>query len=119
MNARMVTRAAAAAAALVLLAACAPAVTYPSREPDAVGTASDVTVAGADGIRFVLGGYADGAYFYNAAITVGPQTTVGDAEGRPIDPQAIASDARVSVWVDACAESYPVQCAATALRVDG
>lgn len=118
MDVRLSTRAAAGIAALLVLGGCAPAVSLPEREPDAVGTATDVMAASADSIRFTLTGYNEMDYFWHAVITVGPQTTVSDAAGRPVDPETIASGNQVSIWVEMCAESYPVQCTATALRVD-
>lgn len=100
------------------LAGCAPSVELPAEEPDAVGIAKAVVPSGEDTVSFILAGYADGEYFHDASVTVGPETVVGDADGRPIDPMALKSGTEVSVWVDVCAESYPVQCTATALRVE-
>jgi hypothetical protein len=100
------------------LTGCAPAVSFPDRAPDAEGVAKAVVPSGEDTVSFVLTGYADGDYFNEASVTVGPETVVGDSQGRPIDPKALMSGTVVSVWVDACAESYPVQCTATHLRVE-
>ncbi|MFO7243657.1 MAG: hypothetical protein DIU73_002135 [Actinomycetes bacterium] len=118
MDARLVSRALAAAVALVAVAACAPAVSFPGREPDAVGTVTDV-VASRDAVTFTLTGDDEAEYFWHAAITVGLHTTVGDDQGRPVALDSIASGSHVSVWVGECAESYPVQCTAEALRIDG
>jgi hypothetical protein len=118
----MTTRRSAALSLAVLVAvtvaACAPTVSFPEGEPDAQGVAKAVVPSSQDTVNFILTGYADGDYFHEASITVGPETVVGDSEGRPIDPMALMSGTVVSVWVDACAESYPVQCTATALRVE-
>jgi hypothetical protein len=107
-----------AVAAALALTACTPAVSLPESEPDAVGIAKAVVPTGEDTVNFILAGYADGEYFHEASITVGPETAVADAQGRPIDPMALMSGTQVSVWVEACAESYPVQCVATAMRVE-
>lgn len=104
--------------AMFALAACAPTVSFPDAPPDAEGIAKGVVPSSEDTITFVLAGYAEGDYFNEAHVTVGPETVVGDSQGRPIDPMALSSGAVVSVWVDVCAESYPVQCTATALRVE-
>jgi hypothetical protein len=118
MDVRLSARAAAGIAALLVLGGCAPAVSLPEREPDAVGTATDVMPSSPDAIRFTLTGYNEMDYFWHAVITVGPQTVLSDSEGRPMHPEAIASGNQVSIWVEMCAESYPVQCTATALRLD-
>ena len=104
--------------AAFVVTACAPSVSFPDRAPDAEGVAKAVVPSGEDTVGFVLAGYADGDYFNEAMITVGPETVVGDSEGRPIDPMALTSGSVVSVWVDVCAESYPVQCVATHVRVE-
>ena len=107
------------AVAVAALAGCSPAVQFPEGEPDAIGVAKAVAPSGDDTIQFVLEGYADGEPFANAVITVGPETVVGDSQGRPIDPASLTSGTQVSVWFDICTRSLPPQCQATGLRVDG
>src|SRR6187551_1045686 len=93
------TRAAAFAVATLMAAAvagCTPTVQFPEGEPDAVGVAKAVAPSSEDTVQFVIEGYADGDPFLNAVITVGPETVVGDSEGRPIDPMALMSGTEVS-----------------------
>ena len=106
------------AVATASLAGCTPTVQFPEGEPDAIGVAKAVAPSGEDTVHFVLEGYAAGEPFADAVITVGPETVVGDSQGRPIDPMELKTGTQVSVWVDICTRSLPPQCQATGLRVE-
>lgn len=122
-----------AAALAVALSACAEAASLPERPPDASGTiadlmprAGDVDQAivepqdnGAQHYTFTLSDTAEGDYYYDAQMGVGADTMLMDNDGRLLSRSALLDGLAVDVWVDACAESYPVQCEVTHLLITG
>lgn len=95
----------------VLLSACA-ASGVPDREPDAVGTVSQII--GDERVTGLLfapeAGYE---YFDQTVFTVEDSTTL---EGVASRTEIGAGDA-IEVWTGPCAESFPVQCDVVAVRV--
>ena len=101
----------AAVAALALsLAACESrgSDVRDTREPDAVGAVSEV-VESTDAVVVVFS--PDPGYEYFAGTTF--EFEDGDlesADGEVLGPGDVAVGDRLEVWVDLCAESFPVQC---------
>ena len=94
------------------LAGCAAGSDDPrgSRDPDAVGTVAAVDTSGG-GVS--VGFIPDPGYEYFAG-TIFAFDADGDLEsasGEAAGPGDVAVGDRIEVWVEACAESFPVQCA--------
>lgn len=118
--ANVAPRVLAALAALVLAvgaAGCAPRDKNPGAEPAVEGVVADVVTDEGGTVAFTLSGLDTGDYFFDARIAIGPDTTVTDAEGNELESSAVADGVVVEVWTDRCAETYPVQCVATAVRL--
>ena len=101
-------------ALLLLAAACTAEPPIPDREPDVTGV-----VAGADGPGGpVLAEPSDG-YFEGMSLLRGNPVVVG-SDGAVVPVLTIEDGDAVEVWIDGpCAESFPVQCDVTALRLRG
>lgn len=112
----MTLRRAPIGAALLLLAAtaCTAQPAVPDRDSDVTGV-----VAGADEPGGpVLAEPSDG-YFEGMGLLRG-DPVVADADGREVPVSELDDGDAVEVWIDgACAESFPVQCDVTALRLGG
>lgn len=104
------TAAVAAAVAAVVLAACGGAGDVrSSRSPDAVGTVTSVAAEG----EAVLVGFAPDPgyeYFEGTTFAFAERGALQTAEGTPATVGDVAVGDRLDVWVEACAESFPVQC---------
>ncbi|WP_435736918.1 hypothetical protein V5D56_19465 [Cellulosimicrobium sp. PMB13] len=109
---------ASAAAALVALAMLLTACDggagggVPDRGPDVTG------VVERTGTRAVLTEPSDD--YFDGMGLVSAETSFVGADGEPIESDGLASGDEVEVWVvDACAESFPVQCDVVTVRVVG
>ncbi len=111
------TRRTAALAALVgaflLLTACKPA---GLGEPSAVGTVAAVDIS-VDTVSLSFVPDPGYEYFVGTIFSLEPGTDVRDSGWDPLDPTSIQAGATVEVWTAECAESLPVQCTVTNLRV--
>lgn len=97
---------------LLVTAGCAAGPRIPDRQPDVTGV---VAGAGAPGGP-VLDEPSD-AYFEGMSLLRGDPVVVGD-DGAALPPTEIQDGDAVDVWIDGpCAESFPVQCDVTALRL--
>lgn len=105
-------------AAVLASAACAPRSNNPGDDPAAEGVVADLNVLIEGAVSFTLTGLDERDYFFDAQITVGSETEVTDPNGALLVPTDISEGDVVEVWTDTCAESYPVQCRATAVRID-
>jgi len=88
-----------------------------SLEPaDAVGV---VTSVSKDGATVAVGFAADEGYEYFDGTTFNIATSGGlqDADGLAADPNNLSVGDHIEVWVNACAESYPVQCSEPLARI--
>lgn len=84
----------------------------PDREPDVSG------VVERTGTGAVLTEPSDD--YFDGMSLVSAETTFVGADGAPIESDGLASGDEVEVWVvDACAESFPVQCDVVTVRVVG
>lgn len=84
----------------------------PDREPDVTGVVALVGTPSAP----VLTEPSD-AYFEGMSLLRGDPVLV-DGEGRPVPYDQLQDGDAIEVWTDGpCAESFPVQCPVTALRV--
>ena len=108
--------AALATVAALTLTACGLGSAIPDRDADATGTVASISSAGGVA-HFTLTTGEQGDYFWDATITVMAEDLV-DASGKALDPSELKDGDAVSVWTDVCAESYPVQCSAVAVRRD-
>lgn len=99
-------------AAATVLAACASAAddARDEREPDAIGTVVSVEpAAGGFGVEFAPdAGYE---YFDGATFVFAEGGALKSASGEALTAADLAVGDRLEVWVEACAESFPVQCA--------
>ncbi len=108
--------AALATVAALTLTACGLGSAIPDRDADATGTVASISTAGGVA-HFTLTTGEQGDYFWDATITVMAEDLV-DSSGKALDPSELKDGDAVSVWTDVCAESYPVQCSAVAVRRD-
>lgn len=99
--------------AFVVLAGCKP---VGLGDPSAVGVVAAVDVSvDTVGLSFVPDpGYE---YFSGTIFFLEPGTDVRDSGWDPLDPTEIAAGATIEVWTAECAESFPVQCTVTNVRV--
>ncbi|WNM23826.1 hypothetical protein [Demequina capsici] len=110
-----------ARAAVLLLAVCATlAACKPVGigDPEAVGTVAAVSVSGdVTSLSFVPdAGYE---YFSGTIFHVPADVDVWDRGWNGMAASDIPAGARIEVWTDQCAESFPVQCGVTGVRVTG
>jgi hypothetical protein len=109
-----------AAVAAMLLAACASptdSADNPRVGPaDAVGTVTAVTVGdGAVAVGFDPdAGYE---YFEGTTFNVAVDGGLQNPDGTGQNPANLTVGDRIEVWVDACDESFPVQCGNPAARL--
>ncbi|WP_156155895.1 hypothetical protein [Demequina phytophila] len=115
----MRSRTVAVVAIALALAACAPrggGDARDDRDPDAIGTV--ISVDDATGV-IAVGFAPDPGYEYFEGTTF--EFAEQGAIERPDGEAAVASDldvgTRLEVWVEACAESFPVQCADPLARI--
>ncbi|WP_062386444.1 hypothetical protein [Demequina iriomotensis] len=107
---RIVTAAAVAALAVGLVACEARGDDVrDAREADAVGTVTSVSGAG----DVMVVGFAPDPgdeYFEGTSFEFVERGALETAAGEPATAADVAVGDRLEVWVDACAESFPVQC---------
>ena len=82
----------------------------PAGDPQAVGSVAEV-VAHADSTDLMFTPDEGYEYFEGTTFTIGPDV---DVTG---DLSAIEAGDRIEVWTEQCAESYPVQCVVTELKI--
>lgn len=116
MNDRLLRPAVLVACGVLLLAGCGTVL--PSRQPDAVGTVGEV---GSSQAGTVLSFVPDAGYeyFQGTLFVIDDSVTVVGPEGAATEGSDIPIGARVDVWTDLCAESFPVQCDVVAVRWSG
>ncbi len=101
------------AVGVLALAACRPIGTG---EANAVGTVAAVAVSG-DTVSLSFIPDTGYEYYSGTIFEVGPDVNVWDSGWSGIDATTIPAGATIEVWADVCAESYPVQCDVTGVRV--
>lgn len=100
-----------AASVAVVATGCAGSV--PGRAPDAVGDV--VAVDYRESVVEVQFDHDPGyEYFEGTTFMLGEDVTITGAVDHAVQ---IRPDDRIGVWVDACAESFPVQCTVVAVEV--
>ncbi|MFP5359493.1 MAG: hypothetical protein ACLGHM_03240 [Actinomycetes bacterium] len=94
------------------VAACGDAAGDPrdAREPDAVGTVVSVETLG-DAISVAFAPDPGYEYFEGTTFAFAEGGALERPDGEPAAASDVAVGERLEVWVDACAESFPVQCA--------
>ncbi len=97
--------------AALVLAACGTRAedVRDAREADAVGTVAGVERV-TDGMRIAFAPDAGYEYFEGTTFEFDSAGDLETADGDAAGPADVAVGDRIEVWVDACAESYPVQC---------
>jgi hypothetical protein len=85
----------------------------PDREPDVSGVVAGTGEPGGA----VLAEPSD-AYYEGMGLLRGDPLIVKGDDAQPVSPAELEDGQRVDVWTDGvCAESFPVQCGITALRL--
>ncbi|WP_296666937.1 hypothetical protein [Demequina sp.] len=101
------------AALAMSLAACAPRAgddVRDTRDPDAVGTVTSVQDA-TDTVAVTFAPDPGYEYFDGTTFVFGVGGDLESADGEALGAADVAVGDRLEVWVEACAESFPVQCA--------
>jgi hypothetical protein len=111
-------------ATVLNLAACQTGLSFPPTAPDARGTLTPYTDDKSaspypPSTRYFRLSIDNDAYSYysDAALRIDSTTVIGDQSGDVVDVSDLAVGQVVDVWTSACAESYPVQCGVTHMRV--
>ncbi len=98
---------------LLVVSGCKPIGTG---ESNAVGTVASVAVAD-DVVSLSFIPDAGYEYYSGTIFDVGPEVGVWDADWGTMAATDISAGATIEVWAAVCAESYPVQCDVTGVRV--
>ena len=120
---RTTAAAPAALAALLILASCGTTALFPATESDARGTlapyAYDMSATySPDTAIFRLTIEEDEySYYTDAVLYIYENTVIGDEFGKTLGMGDLSAGMWVEVWTDSCAESYPVQCDVTHVRL--
>jgi hypothetical protein len=111
-------------AALLGFASCGTGVSFPAAAPDARGTLAPYNDDGPAasyppgvGVFHLTIDDDRYSYFADAVLSIDDDTVIGNQFGDVLSVTDLSAGDAVDVWTDACAESFPVQCRVTHLRL--